>query len=197
MSSSAWSARRARAARCRSGCGACRVARRARAARFRSATSLPRAGWWSRRRRRPPGRRRRGTRPRQASGPAAGGRCALSVDLHGIGGRLRALIHRVVAPHLGDAQPVGLEDATAALLLRLAVLLHVAPVAHRLLVTPERERDELALVADALEALDRDEAVEVAHIVCESLGERLVVGEASLVGREFEDDSDHVGCFPS
>src|SRR5689334_15532172 len=180
MSSSAWSARRARAARCRSGCGACRVARRARAARFRSATSLPRAGWWSRRRRRPPGRRRRGTRPRQASFPAAGGRCALSVDLHGIGGRLRALVHRVVAPHFGDAQAVGLEDAGAALLLRLAVLLQRAPFAHAFVVTPELQRDELALVGDALKALERDEALGFGEVLAQRVDERHVIGEAAF-----------------
>ena len=119
------------------------------------------------------------------------------MDLHGIGGHLSALVHRVVAQHLRDPQPVGLEDAAAAFLLGFAVLLQVAPLAHRLLVPPEGERYELALRGDALEALDGDEAIGIAYVVGEPIGERLVVGKASLDGREFEDHGDHGGFRPS
>src|SRR5512139_1066597 len=64
--------------------------------------------------------------------------CALSA-MRGdaVGGRLCAPVQAVVADHAGDAQPVGGEYPAAALLLRLAVLLHVAPFRHARLVAPE------------------------------------------------------------
>src|SRR5687768_7994264 len=109
-------------------------------------------------------------------------------------GRLVAFLHAVVPDDVAYPQPVGAENATAPLALRLAVLLQVAPVAHRILVAPERERDEALRVRDALEALDRDEAVELAHLLAQSFGERLVVGETALGRGELEDDRNH--AFP-
>src|SRR5687767_2465347 len=106
--------------------------------------------------------------------------------------RLVTLLHAVVPDDVAYPQPVGAENATAPLALRLAVLLQVAPVAHRILVAPERERDEALRVRDALEALDRDEAVELAHLFAQSLGQRLVVGKAAFSRGEFEDDCNHV-----
>src|SRR6185503_3741805 len=73
---------------------------------------------------------------------------------------------------------------------RCAVLLHVAPLAHRLLVAPEGERDEAPRRRDALEALDRDEAVEAPDDVVQAGGE-VEVFLLAPGGRELEDDGDH------
>src|SRR5690242_18006429 len=73
--------------------------------------------------------------------------------------RLGALVHAVVADHRGDAKPIAGEHAAAAGGLALAVLLLVPPVLHRRLVTPERQRQQLCLVGQRLEPLDRDEAI--------------------------------------
>src|SRR6185503_9645502 len=90
-----------------------------------------------------------------------------------------------------DPQAVSAEDAATPFRLRFPVLLHVAPPAHRLLVAPERERHEARGVVDALETLDGDEAVELAHFLAEPLGELLVVAEASFGGGELEDHCNH------
>src|SRR5690606_39128150 len=74
--------------------------------------------------------------------------------------RAGALGRPVVAQHLRHAQAVVLEDGLAAGGLRAPVILLRAPLAHRLLVAPERERHDLARRAEALEALDGDEAVD-------------------------------------
>src|SRR5688572_4601727 len=86
--------------------------------------------------------------------------CSISaMHRNAVGGRLRALIHGVVADHAGDAQAVGGDDSGAALLLRLTVLLQRPPLAHAFIVLPELQREELALRGDAFESLERDESL--------------------------------------
>src|SRR6185503_5220145 len=100
-------------------------------------------------------RRRRSTPPPRARCLLLRERCALSVHPEGVLGNLLALpVHAVVAQHRADGDAVILEDRRAALLLRLAMLLQVPPLVHRLLVPPVLEREELALVGDAFEALE-------------------------------------------
>src|SRR6185295_11186497 len=105
--------------------------------------------------------------------------------------RLGALVHGVVAHHSCDAQAVGLEDAGAAFRLSLAVALQVAPLAHRFLVAPELQRDELPLGGDALEALERDEALGALEVRLERADQIHVLGEPAFGRREFEDHRDH------
>ena len=66
----------------------------------------------------------------------------------------------VVAQHLRHAQPVVGKVLLAPGALRAAVRLELAPAPHRLLVAPERQRQDLARLRQALEALDGDEAVD-------------------------------------
>ncbi|MNW09514.1 hypothetical protein D3C71_2065240 [compost metagenome] len=54
-----------------------------------------------------------------------------------VGGRFVALVHAVVAQHLGHAQAVVLEHAAAPGFLRAAVRLQRAPALDRLFVAPE------------------------------------------------------------
>src|SRR6185503_20668794 len=115
----------------------------------------------------------------------------LSVRLDGIRRRLGALVHGVVAQHRCDAQAVRIEDPGAAFCLRLAVALEVAPLAHRLLVAPELERHELPPGGDALEALERDEAVGLFEVGLERAHQVHVLGEPAFGRREFEDHRDH------
>src|SRR6185369_10117102 len=119
--------------------------------------------------------------------------CRASSAMHGhaVGGRLAPFVHRVVAQHAGDAQAVGREDARAPLLLRFAMLLHVAPLAHALFVFPELQRHELARRGDALESLQRKETFRLVELGLELGHELHVVGKAPLAEREFEDDRDH------
>src|SRR5690348_2232981 len=75
-----------------------------------------------------------------------------------VAGRLRAIEHAVVAQHTGHADAIVGEDAAAAAGLRDAMTFEVAPGLDRFLVTEHRERQDLTLVGEAREALDRDEA---------------------------------------
>src|SRR5688572_20678059 len=109
----------------------------------------------------------------------------------GILRRLGALVQPVVADHLRHAQPVVGEDAFAAGRLRLAVLLDIAPALHGLLVAPDGQRQELARLRQALEALDGDEAV---HLLQHGLEPRRRVEVRVLAPRgrhHFEYDRDH------
>src|SRR5713101_137519 len=73
---------------------------------------------------------------------------------------LFAFSHAVVTHHGRDAQAVIGKDTRAPANLRGAVAAEVAPAPHRLLVAPERERQDLVLVREAREALDRYEPVD-------------------------------------
>src|SRR2546430_15975617 len=75
-------------------------------------------------------------------------------------GRLRPVVHAIVTDHPGNAQPIIPEDFRAALALGLAVLRNIAPRGNRGLVAEERQRQDLAFFGQALEPLDRDEAID-------------------------------------
>src|SRR5689334_18710319 len=100
-----------------------------------------------------------------AMAPAAGlqARCPArhsAVGLARIARRLGAVLHPIVAHDTGNAQPIVAKHPLAATLLRLAVVLDIAPCRDGRLVAPEGERQELAVVDETLEALDADEAVD-------------------------------------
>src|SRR5438477_3950889 len=104
---------------------------------------------------------------------------------------LAPLAHAVVAHHGGDAQPVVAKHAAAARLLRGAVLNLIAPAGDSRLVAPERQRQHLVGIGDALEALDRDEAVDLLQLGAQA-GGVVEIALAPAVGwPHFEDDGDH------
>src|SRR5688572_19483132 len=105
--------------------------------------------------------------------------------------RLRSLIQPVIPHHAGDAQAIIAEDAAAALGLRGAVLGDIAPARDRVLVAPEGEGEDLALVAQALEPLDRDEAVDLLELGLQRGGQVEIVAAVIGVGPDFENDGDH------
>jgi hypothetical protein len=100
-------------------------------------------------------------------------------------------VQPVVADHARDAQAVAREHPFPPHLLRAPVRAEAAPVADRLLVTPEGKRQELPRGRQALEPLHADEAVllfeERAHLGRD--GE--VVVDAALRRFDFEDHGDH------
>src|SRR5712691_7997307 len=71
-----------------------------------------------------------------------------------------AFAHAVVADYARNPQTIVGEHLRAPASLRGAVAAEVAPALHRVLVAPERERQELVLVRKARETLDRDESVD-------------------------------------
>src|SRR6266511_2563578 len=71
-----------------------------------------------------------------------------------------ALVHAVVADYACDAQSIVSEHLRASPRLRGAVAAEVAPAPNRLLVSPERERQELVLVRKARKAFHGDESVD-------------------------------------
>src|SRR4051794_20796464 len=104
---------------------------------------------------------------------------------------LLAIIHAVVADDAGDTQMIVGKNVCAALGLGTPVLHRVAPGRNGRVVAPERQRQDLALLGQALEPLDRDEAVD-------GLQDRLQVGrevEISLavfrLRPALEDHGDH------
>src|SRR5690349_9601034 len=75
--------------------------------------------------------------------------------------RLLAIVEPVVPDDLRDANPILLEDRAVSGALHLAMLFEIAPLAHRFLVAPERQRQDFSRRRQALEALARHEAVDV------------------------------------
>src|SRR5262245_63128318 len=67
----------------------------------------------------------------------------------------------------------------------------IAPALDRLFVTPDREREDLGLVGEAGEALDRDEAVHLLQLGLQAGGEIEVVLLPAGRGYDLEDDGDH------
>src|ERR1051326_7614730 len=74
--------------------------------------------------------------------------------------RLGAVVHAVVPQDRSDAQAIIAEYPGPAFSLRCPMLLVRAPTLDRSGITPERQRQDLAFVGQALEPLDRDETVD-------------------------------------
>src|SRR5690606_8138139 len=83
------------------------------------------------------------------------------------------------------------ENAASACRLRHSVCFRVAPLTHGLFVPPEGEREELARLAHALEALDRDEAVDLGQQRAQIGRDVEIAATLAILGPEFEDDGDH------
>src|SRR6266851_181357 len=109
--------------------------------------------------------------------------------------RFDAFVKAVVAHDLGDAQAVITEDAGAAGALGLAVLLVAAPSGDRFFVAPEREREDLAFLGQALETLDRDESVDLLELGAQLRGDLEIVLAPLGFGLDLEDDRIHAHSF--
>src|SRR5512146_2073897 len=105
--------------------------------------------------------------------------------------RLGALEHAVLALDLGDRDAVIRENLGAARKLRQVMTVVLAPARHRGLVTPERDRDELAGRRNAAETLDRDEPVDLLERGFEACGKVEIVLLAARLGLNFENDNEH------
>src|SRR5688572_5194718 len=117
--------------------------------------------------------------------------------------RLRAFVHAVVAQNVRDSQPVVREDRQPSGALSFAMLRHRAPAAHGCFVTPERERQNLARRRQALEPLDREEAVDVLEQRPQARGHVQICILAVVARNAFENHGDHryllnrTGNFPA
>ena len=74
---------------------------------------------------------------------------------------LLAVAHAIVADDAGNAQAIVGEHLGAAFGLRRPMRLDIAPGLDRRFVPPERQRENLATLIETLEALDRDESVDL------------------------------------
>jgi hypothetical protein len=115
------------------------------------------------------------------------------VDGAAVGRRLRPVVRPVVAHHLGDAQAVVGEHPGAPERLHAPVVEVGAPAPDGLVVAPELQGEELAFLVEALEALDRDEAVDLLDFRAQGRGEPQVVVPAARGRPELEDDGHHGG----
>ena len=104
---------------------------------------------------------------------------------------LRPFSQAIVANHAGDAQPVVAEYAAAATLLRDAVLFQLAPAFNRGFIAEHRQRKYLAGFAEAFEALDGNETVDLFQQRAQAGGEFEVFLFAPGFGPDFENDRDH------
>src|SRR5215467_10923061 len=104
---------------------------------------------------------------------------------------LAPLGHPVVADDPGHPQPIVLEYAAAASLLRNAMANMIAPPRDGVCVAPERQRQHLAGVGQALETLDRNETLDLFQFRAQP--SRVVeIGFALAIGRPYlEDHRDH------
>src|SRR3954453_20267477 len=105
--------------------------------------------------------------------------------------RLAAFRHAIIADHGCNAQPVIGEHTAAALGLAAPVILLVAPTLHRILVAPERQRQELAWVGERLETLDGNEAIHLFQIGLQRRGDVEIVLLAAGGGPHLEDHGNH------
>src|SRR5205807_2854251 len=105
--------------------------------------------------------------------------------------RLRALVHAVVANDTGNTDSIILEDLRAAFGLALAVLRHVAPRFNGGLIAEKRQRKQFSLLGEALEPLDRDEAVDGFQDRPQPGREVEIVLLMFRLRPDFEDDGDH------
>src|SRR6266849_8495430 len=64
------------------------------------------------------------------------------------------------ADYAGNTQPIVLEDLRPALGLVFAMQRHIAPCGESILIAEKRQRQDLALLGQALEAFDRNKAVD-------------------------------------
>src|SRR5262249_56334714 len=67
----------------------------------------------------------------------------------------------------------------------------VAPGPHRVLVAPERQGQQLARIGQALEPLDRDEAIDVREVGAQGGGQPEIIVFAPFGGPDLENDGDH------
>src|ERR1700682_5955020 len=105
---------------------------------------------------------------------------------------LRAICHAVVPHDSGDAQPVIIENPGAPFGLALAMLANFAPSRDGLLVAEERQRQDLALLGQAFEPFDRDEAID-GFQDRPQLGREVEIFSLVLrLGPDLEDHGDHL-----
>src|SRR5262249_3976210 len=85
---------------------------------------------------------------------------AVRVKLSTVAGHFGAVVHGVIAQDAGDADPVVREHLAASQSLGHPVLFLLPPGVDGLFVAPERQRQQLARLIEAFEALDRNKTVD-------------------------------------
>src|SRR5216683_4913899 len=103
-----------------------------------------------------------------------------------------AFAHAVVADYARNPQTIVSEHLRAPANLRFTVAAEVAPAPHRVLVAPERERQELALVRKARETLDRDESVDSLELRPQPRRKIEILLFLARSRKDFEYHHDHV-----
>src|ERR1700676_2247552 len=102
-------------------------------------------------------------------------------------------MHAVVANHAGDAEAIVFENRRAALALGFAMLRHIAPCRYRTFIAKKRQRQDLALLGQALEPFDRDEAIDGFQYRLQFSREVEVFLLVLGLRPDFENDSYHPG----
>src|SRR5689334_3231175 len=82
-----------------------------------------------------------------------------------------AIEHSIIAQHARHPDTIVGKDAGAPTRLSVTMSFQIAPRLHRRLVAEHRKRKHLALVRQACEALDGDEAVDLFQLRAQSRGE--------------------------
>jgi len=122
------------------------------------------------------------------------GDCWVSASaMHGpaVERRFCTVSHSVVAENLGDAKAVVPEYATPTRSLGCSVSGRVAPLGNRGFITPEGERQELTWFRQALEPLDREEAIDAIELRSQGNGNLQVVRSLAGCWPNLKQDSDH------
>src|SRR5258705_8560719 len=109
--------------------------------------------------------------------------------------RLRPVVHAIVPDDARDPQPVVGEQLTAPLSLRRPMGLEIAPLDEGGLVAEVGEREDLARLREALEALHRDEPVDLVQQRPQLRGDVEVFPAALGFGYDLENHGDHNGIL--
>src|ERR671918_1832917 len=117
------------------------------------------------------------------------------VDCPAVLRRAGAVRHAIVPDYARDAQSIVREDRGASPALCRAVGGQIAPRPDRRLVAPERQRQQLARLPQALEPFHRDEAVDRLELRAQGGGDVQVLLPALRLGPDLEDHGYH-GLLP-
>jgi hypothetical protein len=108
---------------------------------------------------------------------------------------LRPLTHSIIADHPGDTQPVITKNPAAPAGLRFAMLLQRAPACDCSLVPEHRQREDFSGFAEAFEALDRNETINLFQQGPQAGGNVEIFLFAVRLGPHFENDRNHRRWF--
>src|SRR6266568_2040965 len=119
------------------------------------------------------------------------------MNLLAIERRLLALKHPIISQHRSNAQLVILKHIRSSLRLCSPMFFKLSPGCNSLLIAPEREREQLAGLSQALEALDGEKAINLLKQRPQARRNIKILLSVPILWTDFKNDGDHRDNFLS